>query len=263
MNAAPGSWWLHAGGTPLHARAVVPVDGHGPPLVLVHGVGVSSRYMVPLARQLGIRRFAVYAPDLPGFGRSGKPRRSLDVPGLADALAAWTDAAGLARPVLVANSFGCQVAVDLAARRPGRVLALVLLGPTVDPGSRGLAPQLLRWLANSPYEPPSLAPVVLRDYLDCGLRRVAVTVVHCLRDRIEDKLPRVTEPTLVVRGERDRLVSQEWAERAARLLPDGRLVVIPGRAHTLNFNAPVEVADVVGDFVARMTREGQLNAREP
>jgi hypothetical protein len=51
------------------------------------------------------------------------------------------------------------------------------------------------------------------------------------------------------------LARQLGGRRCARLLP--------GRAHTLNFNAPVEVADVVGDFVARITREGQRNARQP
>lgn len=49
--------------------------------------------MLPLAEQFAAQ-FTVRAPDLPGFGRSGKPTRVLDVPGLADDLAAWTETAG-------------------------------------------------------------------------------------------------------------------------------------------------------------------------
>ncbi len=101
-------------------------EGSGPPIVLVHGIAVSSRYMVPVAEELA--PFAsVHAPDLPGFGRSAKPRRTLTVPELARALLAWLDAAGLERPLLLGNSLGCQVVVDLAARearRGGQRLAL-------------------------------------------------------------------------------------------------------------------------------------------
>jgi 2-hydroxy-6-oxonona-2,4-dienedioate hydrolase len=60
---------------------------HRPPVVLVHGYGMSSRYMVPLALELA-RDFVVYVPDLPGFRRSSKPRKVLDIVELADALAA-------------------------------------------------------------------------------------------------------------------------------------------------------------------------------
>jgi pimeloyl-ACP methyl ester carboxylesterase len=46
--------------------------------------------------------------------------------------------------------------------------------------------------------------VIARDYLDCGPRRLLGTLAHAFADRIERKLPRVTVPTLVARGERDR-----------------------------------------------------------
>ena len=85
-------------GLPIHALAAVgpvPSSGRGaPPVVPVHGLGLSCRYMVPLARHPA-GDFRVFAPDLPGFGDSGRPREVLDVPGLADAPAAWVRATGL------------------------------------------------------------------------------------------------------------------------------------------------------------------------
>ena len=57
-------------------------------------------------------------------------------------------------------------------------------------------------------------------------------------------------PTLVVRGSRDQIVPQRWAEEAARLLPMGRLVVIPGAAHTANYSAPMELAHVTRAFLS-------------
>ena len=54
-------------------------------MVLVHGLVVSSHYMVPTLKRLAAYHL-VYAPDLPGFGESEKPRRILDVTGLSDSL---------------------------------------------------------------------------------------------------------------------------------------------------------------------------------
>ena len=98
---------------------------HRLPVVLVHGYGMSSRYMMPLALELA-RDFAVYAPDLPGFGRSSKPRKVLDMVELADALAAWMACISLRRAVLVGNSMARHVIVEIAVRHSDRVDCLVL-----------------------------------------------------------------------------------------------------------------------------------------
>lgn len=238
-----GSWSIHARVSARPATAGVA------PLVLVHGLLVSSRYMVPTAARLA-PHCSVYAPDLPGWGRSTKPDRALDVPQLAEALERWMAASGLERGVLVANSFGCQIAAELAARHPRRVERLVLLGPTVDPRARSLLKTAARWLLNLPLEPPSLDVIALRDLLDMGIPRLAATMRVMFADRIEDKLPRVLAPTLVVRGGRDTTVSQRWAVEATGLLPRGRLVVIPGAPHTINYNAPWRVAQLIRAFLA-------------
>lgn len=215
--------------------------------MLVHGLGVSSRYMAPTA-QLLADELPVYAVDLPGFGLSSKPDRALDVPDLAAALAAWLTEMELERSVVVANSFGCQVAAELAVTRPELADGLVLLAPTVDPDARSKARHALRWLLTVPWERSSLQRVIVRDYTDAGLQRVRDTSQFALDDRIETKLPRIGAPVLVVRGTRDRVVPQRWAEHAAALAPDGRLHVIRGAPHCLNFSAPEKVAALVGAF---------------
>ena len=108
--------------------------GAGHPIVLVHGLAVSSLYFVPLAKRLA-RSFTVLAPDLPGYGRSATPPRPLDVPELARALRAWLDLAGIESAIVLGNSLGCQIAVELALQSPLRVASLVLVGPTMDPGA--------------------------------------------------------------------------------------------------------------------------------
>ncbi len=103
-----GSFWTEVCGWRVHARVSRdPVPPEAPIVVLVHGLGVSSRYMLPAARALA-PHYRVYAPDLPGFGRSSKPRQALTVPELADALAAWMGRVGIGRAALIGNSMAAR-----------------------------------------------------------------------------------------------------------------------------------------------------------
>jgi 2-hydroxy-6-oxonona-2,4-dienedioate hydrolase len=244
------STWVPVHGLRLHALVSAddpPPDA--PTIVLVHGVAVSSRYLAPLADHLAPRA-RVYVPDLPGYGRSDRPPGpDLTVTELADALVTWMDRAGLQRPHLLGNSFGCQVIADLAARYPDRVGRLVLQGPTMDPHARSTWRQALRWLAVAPFERYSEVLVLLRDLWDLGPRRAANMIRIALDDPIEQKLARSAAPTLIVRGSRDAIVPQRWAEEAARLLPNGQLVVIERAAHTINYSQPAWLVEAIWPFL--------------
>jgi 2-hydroxy-6-oxonona-2,4-dienedioate hydrolase len=255
-----GSTTFAVGRLMIHTRAslrTVPTERQA--AVLVHGLGMSSRYMEPLARELA-RDFRVFAPDQPGFGKSGKPDRALTVRELADFFAAWLDAADLDRAAFIGNSFGCQIAADLAARHPRRVVRLVLQGPTTDASARTLPRQLARWIWNSWGEPRATNTLVV-DYHNAGIGRVLRTLRYVMDDAIEDKLPRIPAPTLVIRGTRDRIVPQDWAETVARLLPNGRLVVVPGAAHTMNHHWPRQFARVVRPFLLAADADRPCHSR--
>jgi len=178
----------------------------------------------------------------------------LDIPELADSLDAWMQAIGLESAVLIGNSMGCQVIAHLAVRHPERVERAVLQGLTMDPQGRTVLRQLGRFLTNSTRESLSMAPIMMLDYLAAGFGRAWRTFRYALRDHIEDNLPHLGVPTLVVRGSRDPIVPKRWAKEASRLLPHGRLVDVPDAAHTANFDAPLEFVRVIRAF---------LNERQP
>lgn len=253
----------------MHARVSVdPVPGESLPVVLVHGLGVSSRYLVPAAEHLA-PYYRTYAPDLPGFGKSDKPRRVLTIGELAEALAAWMDEAGLERVVLLGNSLGCQIIAEIGLRYAERIACAVFVGPTADPQGRTPFTHVVRLLRDVPREPPILIPLQAYDYAIAGIRRAARTFGFMLRHRMEEVLPQLEVPTLVVRGARDPIVPQRWAEEATRLLPRGRLVVIPGQAHCAPYGAPMELTKLVRLFVdddwggasPPTTRSGQPTSR--
>ncbi|WP_109524988.1 alpha/beta fold hydrolase [Nocardia aurea] len=193
------------------------------------------------------RTHDTWSLDLPGFGHSGKPDDLPIMVGLADAVAAWLDAAGLARPCPAywAGPAAARWPVDGAARFTGRTGALVLVGPTVDPHARLVG----QWLRNAVRESPRMTPLNVADYRDAGPRRVPASFGASLRDRIEDKLLYVDLPVLVVRGGKDRMVSQVWAEEVTRLLPHGRLSVMDGLPHMVPYRDPHGLAREVATFL--------------
>jgi 2-hydroxy-6-oxonona-2,4-dienedioate hydrolase len=248
-NQGLDSLWAEVGGLRMHARAAADAaNAAALPVVLVHGLVVSSRYMIPLAERLA-EQTHVYAPDLPGFGKSNHPARPLNIAGLADALAGWMRATGIPHAALIGNSLGCQVIADMALRYPWLVARAVLVGPTTDRRGRNVLEQLRRLLAVGRYEAPGLLGVQLRDTWSAGLRETLATARYAIGDRIEAKLPALTMPVLVVSGEHDRLAPPRWATELAGLLPRGRLHILAGGGHALNYSAPDQLLEIVAPFL--------------
>jgi pimeloyl-ACP methyl ester carboxylesterase len=144
---------------------------------------------------------------------------------------------------------GCQILAELALRHPRRVDRLILVSPTVDPAARTFRRQLPRFLKTATAERASLVLIMGRDFLRTGLRRLRREMAIAFEDRIEQKLPLISVPGLVIRGERDAIVPQPWAEEVARKLRAGDLRVIPGKGHALNYSAADELMRVIRPFL--------------
>jgi pimeloyl-ACP methyl ester carboxylesterase len=231
-----------------HTRRSVDPDTGTAPVVLVHGLAVSHRYLTPLAETLGTTH-PVYVPDLPGFGLSARPGRAYDLRRHVGHLAAWLDAYRLPPVCLVGHSFGAEVAAALAVARPGAVRALVLAGPTSDPTARSRRGLVGRWLVDCLREPLWQVPILCRDVLDARPWRVAATVSHSVRHAVEADLVRITAPTLVLTGEQDPIVPPRWRAEVTRLVPDARLVTVSDAAHNVLTTAPGRVADAIRDLL--------------
>jgi pimeloyl-ACP methyl ester carboxylesterase len=223
-------------------------DPAAPAYVLVHGIGMSHRYLDPLARHLAADSHVV-VPDLPGFGDSPRPRGVLGIAEHATVVAALVTDLGLAAPVLVGQSMGCQVVVEAMAAHPGLASAAVLIGPVVDPTARSATRQAARLARDGTREPLRLNAILAADYLRAGPRRYAATVPHMLGYRIEDRIRDVTEPVLVLRGEHDPIAPERWVRDLAAAAPRGTMAQVPGWGHNAQYPAP----HVVGDLCRGVT----------
>jgi pimeloyl-ACP methyl ester carboxylesterase len=233
----------------MHGLVCTSGDPHGrlPPIVLVHGLGVSTLYLLPTMRKLAAR-YRVYAPDLPGFGRSAKPRRTMDMESLADALLGWLKARGVGPAVFVCNSMGCQVAVALAVRHPDLVTRLILSGPTMDPHAGSPFIQVLRLLRDALHEKPSLWFVAGFDYVRAWPLRVLKSLRLAIADHVERRLPAVAAPTLVVRGSLDPVAPRQWVREMVDLLPSAEFAEIEGTGHAVNYSTPDQFTALIQSF---------------
>ncbi len=194
----------------------------------VHGLGVGQRYFDPLARELGR---ALLRPEL---------EEPMPIPELGAQLeVALTEPA-----VVIANSMGCQVATEVALRRPDLVEALVLVGPSTDPSSRSLVRQAFRLALDAWFEPPKLTGIVLGEYVRRGPRRLIQQARYALADAIEERLPEIDAPSLVIRGAHDPLCPAQWGQQAAALLRT-KLVTVAGAGHAVHYSHPKQVASEV------------------
>lgn len=235
------SQWTSVNGRMLHSRSsTTPAAGDGVPFVLIHGLVISSLYMIPLAERIAVGH-EVHAIDLPGFGRSESPSDVLTVPQLADWVIAWMSEMGIRQCHLVANSLGCEIAAHLAVKAPERVATLILIGPTLDPQAYALATQTLRLLQDALREPLRLWMNWIFDFCRAGLRRAIGTTREMFRDHIERQLSYVTARTLVIRGGTDPTVPQSAALALTHLLAYGELLVIEGAPHCVHYTNPLQV----------------------
>ncbi|HEY0754921.1 MAG TPA: alpha/beta hydrolase [Ktedonobacteraceae bacterium] len=236
-------WTLH---TRVGGKLLAPAQ---PPFVLVHGLSVSSGYMLPIAERLAADA-RVYVPDLPGFGKSPAPSHTLNVDELANAFVLWMQQLGLSSAIFLGHSLGCQIIANLAAQHPSLVEQAILVSPTMDPDALTLHQVFTRLLRDIPCEPLHFFPLLLCEYMRAGMARTLSTLEYAFADPMEKHLCSLKAPTLVVRGDRDPIISQAWAEQVHQLLPHSQLIVIPDAGHGVNYDAPDKLVDAIHSFLS-------------
>ncbi len=250
------------------------VDGGGPIVVLVPGMGDlrgAYRFLAPALRKAG---YKVATTDLRGhggsdttFGSYGNVETSCDIVALIEELGGPA--------VIVGNSMGAASAVLVAAQRPDLVTGLVLVGPFVrDPKAGAMSRILLRvamarpWVATSwkAYLPKLYAgrrPADFDDYraqVVASLRRPGYAKAFSLTSRTshapaEARLAEIKAPTLVVMGEQDPDFSEPKAEAdwIAHTL-HGKVVMVPEAGHYPQSQRPDITTDAVLGFLESVTR---------
>ena len=254
-------------------------DAGGRPLVLLHGITGHARTWDHLAASLG-PAWRVLALDQRGHGDSEPASdRDYGVGAMAEDVAAFVDALHLDRFTLLGLSMGGRVSMAYAAAHPARLERLVIVDIAPDIHPPGMA-RIRTMMANAPEAIESeewaveVAAVAnpradlgeLRHRIKHAIRRGPDGVLTWKYDRelremmrrggrrepldLWACLPRITCPTLLIRGAESDVYSPELAQRMLAALPDGRVVEVPDAGHTVPGDRPEQFADVVQRFLA-------------
>jgi non-heme chloroperoxidase len=235
------------------------------PIVFLHGwpdSWFSFSRVLPLLQEN--RR--VIAVDQRGFGGSDRPDTGYAVADLADDIAAFLDALGVPRVVMVGHSFGSFVARRVADAHPGRISALVLVGmgySSVNAVTRELQ-AALRDLPNPiPVEfarefqsstvhhpvPPEFFERIIEESLKLPPHLWRVLIDRLLEYDDVAQLPHITAPTLLLWGSEDAIFSRAEQDRLLAMLPVARLKVYEDTGHCPNWERPELVAADITAFL--------------
>ncbi|HZB71313.1 MAG TPA: alpha/beta hydrolase [Acidimicrobiales bacterium] len=222
-------------------------QGAGTPVVLLHGGLATAEMSWTETMPALARRFRVVAPDARGHGGTDNPAPVLGYDQMADDLAGLVARLDLDRPFVAGYSDGAQVALELALRHPGLARGIVLGGTVSEPHDvyvAGLhawgfpAPgevdlQLLeREFGDEFYAETRTAHEHVRD--DASWRRFLeqISALWLGVPRYEEtRLATITDPVLVITGDRDEMAGLAQAERLYRGIPGAELAVVPDADH--------------------------------
>lgn len=234
----------------------------GNPILLLHGWGQTLQSLQPLGELLADSA-QVHLIDLPGFGKSALPEGDWDTIEYAERILKYMDEKGLERVDLLGHSFGGRVSIRLASRYPNRVRSLVLINSGGLQRRRTLQQQvrvkLIKWLRVFFGLIPVYGPRLKewhsdrfgsRDYKNAGPLRG--TLVKTVTEDLAQEASRIQAPTLLIWGELDTETPVEMGYRYNQLIPNSKLIVLPGRDHFL-FRG--EGAHLCAYYVLKLLRE--------
>lgn len=210
------------------------------------------------------QRWHTIAYDHRGVGATVAPVESITFARMVDDLFAVLDAVGVEQCVLAAESAGALTALAAALKQPTRITGLVIVDgmyyrdsdPATDLFLMGLQQAYSTTLDRFV---DACVPEADSDHLKRWGRQIidrasqeAAIALYLSTQQIDlrGEFSRILQPTLILHGENDLLVSVDEARQLAQMLPNATLKILPGAGHVPTLTRPLEVADEIQRFFA-------------
>jgi 3-oxoadipate enol-lactonase len=239
-------------------------------VVMVHGNSESSRAWTCWVPHLA-RKYRVVRPDLPGFGESPEPSGyGWSAGELAADIGLLLDALNISTCHLIGAKYGGSACIRLAIDQPHRLSSLCLFGSPVRGNGSGNAGMIRargvrQWAAHTMRS--RLGSAASEAQVEWWTNKLmgktpARSAYGASASRIdmelEDELPRITAPTLIVTTQESGLQSVEAVERYARRIPNSRVIVLPGDSYHIAAAEPDLCAQHALQFIQQA---GAMRAR--
>jgi 3-oxoadipate enol-lactonase len=247
----------------------VEIDGEGPPVLLIHGLGGTGNFYQPQAEALA-QNHRVVRPDLEGAGRTPHSGQgALSIQGWVDDLAALADELELSDLRLVGHSMGTLIAQELAIRLGARVTAVALLGAVKAPGEAGRKAQAERAAKVRAEGTAAVAPAIVAAATSEATRRDHPERAAFVRELVmrqpaegyaqscealgaatEPDTAKITAALLLLTGSDDKIGAPAVSEElATRVDQDSTVRVYENVGHWTAIEAPREVTEDLQKFL--------------
>jgi len=247
------------------------VEGDGPPIVFVHGLGATSNVW-HAQRVILSKYYQVIVYDRSGSGRSQKSQAGYSIDFWANELAGLLDFLAVPSAVVVGHSLGSMVAQRFAGKYAERTRALVLAGGEAElpPAAKdvlteraraieadGLSPVAGPWLtgvfsAGTREANPALTGLLREMFLANDAKTYAQHALALRDGDVRGDQANIRCPTLLTVGDQDLVTPLEWQRQIAAGIADCRIRVIPNTAHMTMLESPAAFNTVVLDFLATL-----------
>jgi pimeloyl-ACP methyl ester carboxylesterase len=240
--------------------------GQGPPMLLIHGMGETSKVFWRELIAHFKERYTLIAVDIRGYGDSEKPARGYRLSDHARIIAGGIDQLKLDRPIVVGHSLGGVIAAKFAILFPEQLSKLVLydspIGGRFSPNvsviarmpPRGVllmsllyvpfvgkffferrSPQMVQLVLSSLRlfrDPADYTDEVIREGMRHSYEALTQGAWHAIGfQNLFNDLDSITVPTLIIHGEYDALAPRYWADQVHRRIANSQLSIIPDSAH--------------------------------
>jgi pimeloyl-ACP methyl ester carboxylesterase len=230
-----------------------------PPVILIHGAGGTHLSWPPQIRRLADEK--IYAPDLPGHGKSeGEGRQSIEE--YAEDVIAFMAELNIRAAVFVGISLGSAIALTLALKYPRQVLGLGLFGS----GSKlPVLPILLETAGNpiafesvvetvnkncfSSEAPQNLIELSRRTMLGIRPPVLLGDLMACNEFDVTSQLDKIKAPTLIICGAEDQMTPLKFSELLQTGIANSQLHVLDNAGHMVMLEQPDAVADLLKQFI--------------
>ena len=234
-------------------------DWSRPAVLLLHGAGGNHLHWSPEIRRMADQR--IYAPDLPGHGKSeGIGRQS--IADYAACVLAFMDELKLRRAVFVGHSMGGGIALQMALYHARRTLGIALINSapslrlpaglfdnTLASATFPLAVKAIGELAFSPQADPRLKENALQRMSEIRSSVLHGDFLACDSFDVSAHLGRIKTSTLIVSGSEDKMVSPHYAQTMRESIKNALLHTVDGGGHMIMLENPMAVANVLRLFL--------------
>jgi len=223
-------------------------------ILILHGWGSCAKNWQKVKEELEKRGYKVFLPDLPGFGSTPQLLRPWTIEDYVEWVKGYCEKNNLSQIFLLGHSFGGSIATKYTLKFPQEVKKLILVSPAII-RMKSIKKEIIAKISKL-VKIFSFLPfysfgrrifykyLVKSDYFETE-GYLKATYLKIIREDLSDYLPNISVPTVLIWGERDKIIPLKQAAIIKSKIPKAELITLPGISHNPQTENPELLAKTI------------------